>query len=255
MLKLFASDVDGTLLNRGETELSEAVKRSVSELLASGIAFAAVSGRDVFSLRRLFSFAENDVYLAACSGALCVKGEHTLFCRPVSAESVRRALKHSRESGENAVFSAESAQYVHGSAEFFDHINEISGGSAVRINSLPEIKGLVCKISFFSPNSVLGFAETPSELRVCNEGGGWKEYIRCIAGKSAAISEIQSRIGASRSDTAAAGNESSDRGMLLRAGCRFAADDTLAEETDASRFHSPGELCVYISEIMRLSSR
>lgn len=243
MLKLFASDVDGTLLARGNTVLSETVRRSISELLASGAAFAVVSGRDVFSLRRLFSFAENEIYFAACSGAVCVKGGRTLFCRPVSAESVRRSLRHSRESGENVIFSSDSALYIHGSREFFEQINEESAGAAVRIDSLPEIKGLICKISFFSENSVSGLTETPPDLRICNRGGGWTEYTDRFAGKGAALSEIQARIGAVKAGTCAAGNDESDRDMLLRAGGRYASDDELALQTDAVRFYSPEELC------------
>lgn len=243
MLKLYASDVDGTLLPRGENELSGTVKRSVSSIIASGGAFAVISGRDLFSLRRLFSFAEKEIYFAACSGSLCVKGGHTLFCRPVSAENVRRALRRSRESGEDVIFSSDKEIYVHGSPEFFEQINEETAGAAVRINSLPEIKGLVCKISFFSKNSVSGLAETPPDLRICNQGGGWTEYINRFAGKGAALSEIQARLSAAKADTLAAGNDISDLDMLLRAGRRYAADGGLALQADAVRFYSPEELC------------
>lgn len=251
MLKLFASDVDGTLLMNGETALGENAQGLISALLSAGVSFAAVSGRDIFSLRRIFNFAREKIFFAACGGAICVRAGHTLFSRPVSAESVRRALKQSRESGEGAVFCTEKALYVNGGAELFDYVSESSGGMAKRINTLPDIKEPVCKISFYSKNFVRGLNETPFDLRVFNERSGWKEYINRFADKGTALSELQARTGIYASDTASAGNEASDGAMLLRSAYRFAFDDSLANDTGAVRFHSPEELLKLTLDILK----
>ena len=45
MIKLVATDIDGTLLQSGEREVPEAVFVQIDRLLKKGILFAAASGR------------------------------------------------------------------------------------------------------------------------------------------------------------------------------------------------------------------
>lgn len=55
MLKLIASDIDGTLLQNGEKELSGQAVNQVKQLKEMGILFAAASGRQYATLRSYLS--------------------------------------------------------------------------------------------------------------------------------------------------------------------------------------------------------
>lgn len=50
MLKLIASDIDGTLLQNGKRELSLQAVEQIKQLKEMGILFAAASGRQYLSL-------------------------------------------------------------------------------------------------------------------------------------------------------------------------------------------------------------
>ena len=55
MIHLIASDIDGTLLQGGQTRLDPALFDVIERLEQHGIRFAAASGRQYTNLRRLFA--------------------------------------------------------------------------------------------------------------------------------------------------------------------------------------------------------
>lgn len=55
MIKLIASDIDGTLLPKGQKTIDEDTLRVVSEILDNGIEFCAISGRPRNSVMNLFA--------------------------------------------------------------------------------------------------------------------------------------------------------------------------------------------------------
>ena len=62
MVKLIACDIDGTLLSTSQQEISPLVFDQLGRLLEKGIVFAAASGRQYLSLRRLFAPFEDKIY-------------------------------------------------------------------------------------------------------------------------------------------------------------------------------------------------
>ena len=63
MIKLIASDMDGTLLNSNK-QLSKSVYDILKKLNDKGIIFVAISGRDIFSLKKIFK-AFNELIVAS----------------------------------------------------------------------------------------------------------------------------------------------------------------------------------------------
>ena len=72
MIKLIASDLDGTLLQKGAQTVSRQAIELIEKLLDNGIHFTAASGRQYNNLRRLFApFADRISYIAE-NGSLCI---------------------------------------------------------------------------------------------------------------------------------------------------------------------------------------
>ena len=70
MIKLVASDIDGTLLRDGNTEISKEVFEHIRRLKESGVLFAAASGRQYTSIRRLFAPVADDIVYLCENGAI-----------------------------------------------------------------------------------------------------------------------------------------------------------------------------------------
>ena len=62
MVKLIASDLDGTLLQNGAHDVNPIVFDQIRTLKEHGIMFAAASGRQYLNLRRLFTPVQDCIH-------------------------------------------------------------------------------------------------------------------------------------------------------------------------------------------------
>ena len=80
MIKLAASDLDGTLLDSSGRLPSE-IFPLIEELYEKGITFCAASGRQLVSLEKLFAPVRDKIIFIAENGALCAwRGEIFFSC-------------------------------------------------------------------------------------------------------------------------------------------------------------------------------
>ena len=70
MIKLIASDIDGTLLPKGQKTIDEDTLRVVSEILDNGIEFCAISGRPRNSVMNLFAPVADRIWVISDNGTI-----------------------------------------------------------------------------------------------------------------------------------------------------------------------------------------
>ncbi|MBE6610055.1 MAG: HAD-IIB family hydrolase [Ruminococcaceae bacterium] len=244
MIKLIASDLDKTLMQRTESCLSSTVESDIKAALNRGVQFAVVSGRDYPSLKRVFASVADRIYFVGCCGALCVKGGKLLSSHPVSADHVLQALHVAGAMKKNLVLCGIEKVYVYGSDAFKQKVRGLYGDDAVTENVLPSrIKENIYKLSFYSydtENTPSGFDVTPFGLRIFYQKNGWCEYINRFAGKGEALQDLQFRLGVTKAETVGAGDElDNDYGLLIHSGVAFAATPDLASATGATLFTDP----------------
>ena len=76
MVKLIASDLDGTILRKGAQSVEPSTIKAIEQLVNKGMYFAPASGRQIVSLKRLFEPVSDKLVYIAENGALCeYKGE------------------------------------------------------------------------------------------------------------------------------------------------------------------------------------
>ena len=97
MIKLIASDVDGTLLEEGTPNLNPELFQVILKLKEKGVIFAAASGRQYESIREVFAPVENEMIFIADNGAYVVcrgrEMESFFFDRSVLEETVAYVRK------------------------------------------------------------------------------------------------------------------------------------------------------------------
>ena len=223
MIKLIASDLDGTLLSRDEDIISEKNRSAILSALSSGTEFAVISGRDVPSLRKMFSFASDKPFYVGCNGSVCVKGGKVIYSRPIPDTTVIKALKYANEAGKNVVLCAADAVYIHGKDCFQKHVSSLyrDGESAV-ITGTPDIKKPIYKISFFTPKGETGVDFSDFGVRLSYNKNGWTEYVNRFADKGAALSALQSHLGILKAGTASLGDSLDDCDMFAHSHISFA---------------------------------
>ena len=241
MIKLYACDLDGTLLPRGQKRLSAAIENKIKAVLADGAFFAVVSGRDYCSLKRVLDFSADGIYYFCCGGSVCVKGGKVLYSKPVSADAVITAIKAAKNKGVGLVLSGADKVYVYGSEEFYGFIRTLYGDDAVKIACNRGVDGNVYKISFFGSD---GRTVEPSSLglRQFYNRNGWEEYISAISDKGAALSDLMMRLSVLKSEVASAGDDMGDLPMLKRSGRAYAFTAELASALGIGVTHDPTEI-------------
>ena len=70
MIRLIASDIDGTLLHNGAAEIDPVIFEEIHRLKQKGILFCPASGRQYTSLRRLFAPAADELTYLCENGAV-----------------------------------------------------------------------------------------------------------------------------------------------------------------------------------------
>ena len=162
MLKLIASDIDGTLLQNGKRELSLQAVEQIKQLKEMGILFAAASGRQYAVLRNLFEPVKDDIAYI-CKGKILHKD---VFERALAEEMAHSILN--REDME-IIVSGEKSYYIQPKRKAFaDYMLQTVKGKVAVVDDIFKVKEDILKIS-------------------CTGKADWKKC--CLIGKS--FSEVR----------------------------------------------------------------
>lgn len=183
-MKLLASDLDGTLLAKGERQLNSRIKGTLKELSKSEMGFCVASGRTYGELLRLFEGLEQDTYFIAFDGALVVKNGESLIGSPFSKEE-RDFINNLDE----FVLHGKYMTYVKSDYPYFIRkIKQQYNGHVLRISDVSEIKDCVFKLVLYKNFRTVGqlpFDMVYKDNSLCefvkpgtNKGETFKELIR-----------------------------------------------------------------------------
>lgn len=203
-MKLIFSDLDGTLLSRGETALGRNAVRAIGDLLSVGVKLAVASGRSYVELKHLFSDFENDIYFIASDGALTVYREKTLFSRPITAQSESFALH-----GKYRIYlKSDRAPVIR------DHLVRY-GGHVAQIANLSEVTEEVYKMADYTNSDQNALSLVYQDPRI-------REYVAPGTDKGRAASALMKQLGVLPEDTAAFGDGINDLPMFSAVGTGYA---------------------------------
>ncbi len=89
MIKLILSDLDGCLLKRGESKLSQNLISQIRALHEQGIAFAVASGRCYSQLKEIFKELQNIIYFICLDGAAIIHKNKLIYSAPIDSVAAK----------------------------------------------------------------------------------------------------------------------------------------------------------------------
>lgn len=231
MIRLVASDLDGTLLDaRGR--LPDGFFATVSALSERGILFCAASGRQLGSLESLFAPVLNETVLLAENGAVVKYRENVLFRDPMPVPDAARALNFLRSlSSADSLLCTERCAYYERDTESFLRQVRASYLTAEKENFHTALRRgePVCKIAVCArenPESVCALLKGHlPDFRIILSGGNWMDISRGDTGKGTALKRILEFFGIPAAECAAFGDQMNDYGMLRESGHPFVPAD------------------------------
>lgn len=228
MVKLIASDIDGTLIPYGQNGLSQELFPLIRALGEKGILFCPASGRQYHSLRGLFAPVADRAYFLCENGAAIFGPSGREETAPLLSKSVfprREALELCRDimaCPEGDVFiSGQNTTYVCGCGEnLIRHTREDLGNRVREVGDPAEIPEDIIKISAYCPK---GIADTLARLEkwgqffnMAEAGPAWLDFT--LADKGTGILALCRALDMDPHDVAAFGDNWNDLAMLRAVG-------------------------------------
>ncbi len=232
MIKLIASDLDGTLLKNGVQELPPDIFPIIRELRQKGIHFVAASGRQYYNLRLLFKPVRDEIFYIAENGSLCICNDKILSKGLISRELGIRIFHAVREHGGcHCLLSCESACYTDSKdPEFIHHIRNVLRNDLRVVDRLENITEAFLKVAvcdFKGTEDIEPYFQGKfgKEIKITTSGLIWIDFIAPNADKGSALSHLASHLGIRADECMAFGDRYNDLEMLQFAGKSYAMSD------------------------------
>ncbi len=218
MPKLFVSDIDGTLLPKGETALSESVVGMLKKLISAGVVTALASGRSYDSVEDVFPDGKipDGLYIISNDGALCTHDGKALYHKPFSSESLTKLFEAAKCCGAG-FFCREKDSLVYGNSDIFLDCGAFAEARGKRVTDIARHESIY-KIGTVDENAKgSGMVHLPGDVRCAYDDGYLREYVSKYANKATALEDLQARTFAHREDTFVCGDGENDVCMTSKA--------------------------------------
>ncbi|MBO6111500.1 MAG: HAD family phosphatase [Lachnospiraceae bacterium] len=232
MIKLIASDVDGTLVKDSKPEIYPEIFPVIRSLKDKGVIMAIASGRQYHSIARMFEPVKDDLIFIAENGAHVRCRDQDMSITKMDKEAVFDMLK-SIEAYDNIdiIVSVPGLTYIKGdNPSFVDLIKNKYRNRVELTDDFYSIKEDIIKFALYRKGSIreLGEGEIIPRFKdrchCCMAGDEWVDFIDFKTDKGNALKTVMDFFHIKKEEAAAFGDNANDLGMLLAVGESYAVD-------------------------------
>ena len=238
MIRLIASDVDGTLVKDGSGFINPEYYDVISQLRKKGITVCIASGRQYTSVRRLFRpVSEQLLYIAEGGGVLRSNSE-VYHIEPLPQKYIHEFLEDCRRCTEiDRIIATPDLTFTEtGETPMFHLLEDSYGFDIKNLDSFDQAPlDQVVKISLFhetNAEEVCSKTLIPrwkDKLQMVSSGSQWIDCLSPQTSKGNALKVLQNRPGISPEETMVFGDNMNDISMLHQASYSFAIGNARAE--------------------------
>jgi len=224
MIKLIASDIDGTLLQNGQTQISQRFFEQARRLMDRGAALCAASGRQYSSLRRLFAPVADRMYFICENGAVvCGPGGRLISKTVIDRETSVRLCEEILEipGCELLISGADTSYLCPKSKDYEDQIRYFLGNKAAILRTPSDMPEDFVKISaYYLPGAekiekILA-PRWRQTFQVAVAGAAWLDFT--LSDKGTGIRALCAELGIAPEEIMAFGDNYNDVPMLEAVG-------------------------------------
>lgn len=229
MIKLVASDIDGTLLPEGNKVLNPEIYDIISELKKHDIHFVVASGRQLESQELLFAPVAKDISYISENGAICQLYGKRYVISEFDREFAMQIIEELDKRPEcKAAISTPSTQYIKsGDEDFYKHMTTHLKYHITQIDSLKDIDEPIVKIAFLdtvnNEASYRHFTELfGDKFKIVNAGNMWIDFVPFDSNKGTALKFMLEQLNLTPEEAICFGDQQNDIEMLEYAGTSYA---------------------------------
>lgn len=221
MIKIIASDMDGTLLLNGCQQVSDRAISIIKQLHDKGILFVAASGRQYPNLYRNFKDVAKHMAFICENGSLVMYQDEVLYKSAMASEIAKNLCEAIYErTGCEVLISGQNTSYLLPKTDSYIHrMKSIVKNNVVVVNSLQDIPEDIIKISVYEKEGISHSASYftslfGDKLKATISGESWLDFVNPLVNKGAALSHLLDYLSLSPDEAMAFGDNYNDLEML-----------------------------------------
>ena len=241
MIRLIASDVDGTIRQRGQSAIPQRYFSLIQELYRKEILFALATGRSYGDCRRLFAPVAGKIAYVASDGAAVFCGSRLIEAFPLRRDNaLSLAMDGFREKGTEVLLVGRYASYCRPkTAAFAARLRESLHGHLRVVESYGQVQEPILKVSFYTPGDdgaqrrMALFDKFASRwqgmAQIAYAANGWLELVAPGVDKGKGLQCLLDYLRMTPDQCEAFGDNYNDRALLATAGKSFAMESAPEE--------------------------
>ena len=205
MIKMVVSDVDGTLLKKGEKTVNDELMEVIEKLKSKNIIFAVASGRHLSELKDIFRNSKGIYYI--CSDGGCIEFDGDIIYH----NDIDNYIIENLKDRENYLFQCSKYTYYNG--KDIRLLNILMNKYKENLKLTDNISNVIKIIKYGA-----GYSETPPCTYEIYKDSNWREWIKNGTSKGSALSFLQNRLAINVKETLVIGDNFNDLSMMRYGG-------------------------------------
>lgn len=246
MIKLIATDMDGTLVN-SKKELPSQIFDTIKKLREKNIYFAIASGRQYFNLIEMFDSVKDDLFFIAENGGMVFKNNKKLYVEDMPKEYLREALEVLKDVPHvHPILCGEKASYYVPDSDVFVRNAELYFKKAVYVDNLFNAidKDHICKIAIYdeinsTTNCYPYIKHLNDKCKVVLSSDDWVDICSQTTNKGTGIKIIQKELGITDKETMAFGDYMNDLELMQNSFYSYAMENAHPDLKKHCNFTAP----------------
>lgn len=237
MIKLIASDLDGTLLQNGAQELTPRALELIRALIENGVHFVAASGRQYDNEVHLFEPIKDQISYVAENGSVCIHKGNVISRTVIEPDLVRRIIDEVKQNGAfELLLSREDACFIENNdPDFVDHIVNVMKNTTQIVDDVRNVEGPILKVAICNMKDGLPIVEKylhylqekfGAEIKVVTSGNIWIDFIAPGTNKGTALLKLMKQLQIMPEECMAFGDQYNDVEMLQTVGTSYAMSNS-----------------------------
>ncbi|MDD3794508.1 MAG: HAD family hydrolase [Lachnospiraceae bacterium] len=242
MIKLIASDMDGTLLPEGTPDINPEIFEVILKLKKKGVIFAAASGRQYGSMVNVFSPIQDDIIFIAENGGYVVCRGYDMYRGSFDRALLEEVVDYMRHQDVRiGMVNTPEAGYTDcRDIELIEDIRQRYHFNMIQVDDVLKQKLDVTKAALYCKSDALEIAQAAEKqfsgrVKVMAAGDLWVDFMQEGIDKGTALAKIQQQLNIKVEETMAFGDNYNDIGMLERAGESYAMENAREGVKKAAR--------------------
>lgn len=244
MIKLIATDIDGTLLADGTLKINPEYYDVIKELRNRGVRVIAASGRQRSSIEKVFAPIVDEISFISENGTAVYSKDYQ-FINKIPEDVARAYIREARMfPGCEITINKDNMAYFE-NVGLYRYMIDDYGYRGELVDNIEDYLDDVCKISIFHHNcaeKMISQEFVDKWSKTMNIAVSVKFWLDCTnqgGNKGSALQHFQEAYKISPDETLAFGDNINDIEMLKRASHSFAVENAREEVKEVANFIAP----------------